>query len=190
MPTQSDKSSWLAGGALALLMAATRSHHFATPTELPDASWAVFFLAGAWLASPGWLLALLALASGIDAYAIGVAGVPGYCVTWAYAALLPSYALLWAVGRAAARRQAALPVDLARWALAVVVSAALAELCASGAFYFLGGRFGSPTLSGFVARELVFFPPMLGAMALYVALARGTQLLALFVRPQAGWLHD
>jgi hypothetical protein len=31
---------------LAALMAATRSHHFATALHLPDVSWAVFFLAG------------------------------------------------------------------------------------------------------------------------------------------------
>jgi hypothetical protein len=35
------------GLLLAALMLATRSHHFASPLHLPDASWAVFFLAGA-----------------------------------------------------------------------------------------------------------------------------------------------
>jgi hypothetical protein len=40
------------GLLLAALIAATRSHHFASALHLPDASWAVFFLAGALL--PGW----------------------------------------------------------------------------------------------------------------------------------------
>lgn len=190
MTQRTDTYSWIPGGVLALLMAATRSHHFATPVALPDASWAVFFLAGAWLASPRWLVALLALAVGIDAFAIGVAGVPGYCVTPAYAALLPTYALLWAAGRGAAARPTLFWTDLGRWALAVTVSAAFAELCSSGVFYFLGGRFADPTLAVFVRRELVFFPPMLGAMAFYVALARFAQLLLGHARPRAGLLHD
>ena len=190
MHTRSDQSSWRVGGALALLMAATRSHHFATPTALPDASWAVFFLAGAWLASPRWFVALLALAVGIDAYAVGVAGVPGYCVTPAYAALLPSYLLLWVAGRGVASRQASVPADVARWALALCASAALAELCASGAFYAFGGRFGAPTLAGFLQRELVFFPPMLGAMALYVALGRGVQWIITAMHSRVGLIHD
>ncbi len=42
----SPRSALAIGLSLALLMAATRSHHFATALHLPDASWAVFFLAG------------------------------------------------------------------------------------------------------------------------------------------------
>jgi hypothetical protein len=184
------KPQWWLGAMLALLMAATRSHHFATPTALPDASWAVFFLAGAWLASPRWLVVLLGLAAGIDAFAVGVAGVSGYCVTPAYAALLPSYALLWAAGRAVCARPASLPRDLARWSLAVIASAMVAELGTSGAFYFFGGHFAAPTLVAFLQREFVFFPPMLGAMAFYVALARSMQMLAALLHPQAMLLHD
>ena len=42
---------------LALVMAATRLHHF---DALPDASWGVFFLAGFWLrGSPRWAFPLL-----------------------------------------------------------------------------------------------------------------------------------
>jgi hypothetical protein len=51
---------------LALLMLATRGHHEISPVHLPDASWAIFFLAGLYL-RPGWLFAgFFLLAAGMD----------------------------------------------------------------------------------------------------------------------------
>ncbi|HNI65868.1 MAG TPA: hypothetical protein PLK97_09005, partial [Pseudomonadales bacterium] len=49
----SAATQWLIGLTLALLMAATRSQHFASLETLPSASWAVFFLAGLYL-TPRW----------------------------------------------------------------------------------------------------------------------------------------
>ncbi len=187
--TTSTKPQWLLGAMLAMLMAATRSHHFATPLALPDASWAVFFLAGAWLGSARWLLGLLTLAVAVDAVAIGIAGVPGYCVTPAYSALLVTYSLLWAGGRRIARHDAITVADLGAWAVAVVVAAFVAELCSSGSFYFFGGRFADPTLQVFIQRELAFFPPTLGAMAFYVAAARVVQVLATEMTRRSGEIH-
>ena len=46
MNDTTSKNFWPIALGLAALMAATRSHHFASVTHLPDASWAVFFLAG------------------------------------------------------------------------------------------------------------------------------------------------
>lgn len=154
-----------------LLMAATRSHHVAGLHNLPDASWAIFFLAGQHLRR-GAVFALLAvLATAIDAIAIGWGGVSGYCVTPAYAMLLPTYAALWLGGRWHAQRIAGGRALLPSLALAVGVSATVAELCSSGGFYFLGGRYADPTLAEFLPRLVKYFPSMLGAMALYVAVA-------------------
>lgn len=185
----STKPQWLLGTLLALLMASTRSHHFATPLALPDASWAVFFLAGAWLNSKRWLPGLLLLAVGIDAIAIGIAGVPGYCVTPAYAALLVAYVVLWAAGRRVAQHETFSIADLGAWSVAVVAAACLAELFSSGSFYFLGGRFADPTLRVFAQREAMFFPLMLGAMAFYVAAARIVQALAVGMTQRNHELH-
>ncbi len=60
------------GLALAALMILTRSHHFASAVHLPDASWAVFLLAGALL--PGWRP--LAASAGIAAVMWGLHGLP------------------------------------------------------------------------------------------------------------------
>jgi len=86
------------GLLLAMLMTATRSHHVADLTHLPDASWAVFFLAGFYLPTLafGGLLALAAL---IDYVAITWGGVSSFCVSPAYGFLLPAYGALWLAGR-------------------------------------------------------------------------------------------
>lgn len=169
MPNLSSRQQLSVGIALLVLMAATRSHHFVGALHLlPDASWAVFFLAGA-LLGRAWQFALFCiLAAGIDWVAINLAGVSGFCVTPAYAMLLPAYGALWLAGRwfAQQRRIALLP-----FLGAALVSAVAAELFSSGGFYFLGGRFAEPSLVEFLQREAEYFPAMAGAMMLYLGLA-------------------
>ncbi|QDX81751.1 hypothetical protein B9N43_11105 [Denitratisoma sp. DHT3] len=157
--------------ALTLLMALTRSHHWAGLHTLPDASWAVFFLGGAVLGSLRAFAGLCALAAAIDWAAIVLGGVSGFCVTPAYAMLLPAYAALWLGGRWYARQRRGVSEPWAALVLAVLLSALVAELCSSGGFYFFGGRYADPTLAGFLPRLVRYFPPMLGTMACYVGLA-------------------
>jgi hypothetical protein len=88
---------------LAALMAATRSHHFGSALHLPDASLAVFLLAGFLIASPVLFGVLLVEAGLIDYLAITQFGVSDYCVTQAYWFLIPTYAVLWYAGRFYAR---------------------------------------------------------------------------------------
>ena len=90
---------------LALVMTATRVNHFAA---LPDASWAVFFVAGFYLrGSLRWAFPLLiALAVLIDFFVIASQGInfwSHYCVSAAYWFLLPAYFVLW-LGGSALRR--------------------------------------------------------------------------------------
>ena len=85
---------------LAIVMAATRVNHFAA---LPDASWAVFFVAGFYLrGSLRWAFPLLiALAVLIDFIVITGQGMnfwSHYCVSIAYWFLLPAYLSLWFAG--------------------------------------------------------------------------------------------
>jgi len=159
------------GLLLAALMAATRSHHFASALHLPDASWAVFFLAGALL--PGWLplAALLALAATVDYLAISFGGVSAFCVSPAYVALLPAYGALYAAGRWYARRHRATLRSLLPFSGAALVGMTLCELLSSGAFYFFSGRFAAPTLAEFGARLARYFPYALEGMALYLGTA-------------------
>lgn len=57
------------GIALALLMALTRSHHWAMLHALPDASWAIFFLAGVYL-RPLWVVPGLMLEAALVDFAV------------------------------------------------------------------------------------------------------------------------
>ena len=75
------RSERLVALLLAVLMAATRIHHFGVGTIAPDASTAVFFLAGLMLASPLWLVLFAVLAIGLDAVALGIVGVADACMT-------------------------------------------------------------------------------------------------------------
>jgi hypothetical protein len=156
---------------LVALMAATRSHHFASALHLPDASWAVFFLAGALL--PGWLplVGLLALAAAVDYVAITFGGVSAFCVSPAYAALLPAYGALYLAGRWYAPRHRPMLRSLLPFAGTALVGTAACELVSSGAFYIFSGRFAEPTLAEFGARLLRYFPYALEGMALYLGAA-------------------
>ena len=64
--------------SLVALMATTRFYHFGTTLHLPDASLAIFILAGFFIRSPRFLAALLVLAGGIDYLAITQFGVSDY----------------------------------------------------------------------------------------------------------------
>lgn len=84
--------------ALLLLMLVTRVHHFGDGFQLPDASWAVFFLLG-WIGQRARVLALfLALATCLDLWVVSQTAVPADCLSWGYVFLLPAYSVLWIAG--------------------------------------------------------------------------------------------
>lgn len=159
--------------ALALLMALTRVHHFAT---LPDASWAVFFAAG-FYARP-WLRwaypALFALAVGIDVYVItqtGVAFMDSHCVSPGYWFLLPAYFSLGAAGAWLAGRPARpLPRRLFELAATLVVAVAVCHAFAQGGFYWLSDVVAAPSLAGWLGNYADWLGPYLRSTALYVGL--------------------
>lgn len=160
------------GLSLVLLLAVTRGHHFPDVVQLlPSASWAVFFLAGVYL-RPIWVPAgLLGLTALIDYAAIAWGGVSSFCVSPAYAALIPAYGALWFAGRWYAGRYAFKPATLLTLAMAVVVGTVVCELLSSGGFYFFSGRFAEPTLTEFATRFAKYFPTSLASIAFWVVAA-------------------
>lgn len=170
---------------LAALMAATRMNHFG---PMPDASWAVFFLGGAWLArDTRWAFpALMALAVLCDYQVIRAAGLDfwsHYCVSPGYWFLLPAHLSLWA-GGSLLRRYAAMPKPafLAASAGTLVASVALCHLFAQGGFYWLSSSVADPTLAGWAKNYADWFLPYLRTAAAYVALAGLAQLGVMGVR--------
>ncbi|MBA5868958.1 MAG: hypothetical protein GDA68_02980 [Nitrospira sp. CR2.1] len=159
------------GIALVLLLAASRGYHAEVLSHLPSASWAVFFLAGVYL-TPWWSFPVLfAEAVLLDYWAVTWRGVDTFCITSAYAFLLPAYAALWYSGRWFINAPGTIPTLSLRLPVSVCVAAALCEALTSGSFYFLSGRFDHPTLEAFAVRFSTYFPSSLLALVFYVGLA-------------------
>lgn len=156
-------------GAVALmaLMAATRFHHFGTPFALPDASLAIFFLAGLWLGGRSLFVLLLAEAGLIDYLAITKLGVSDFCVSKAYVFLIGSYGAMWLGGKWC-RKFAVLSVATAAQQLAaLVVSTSIAFLFSNGSFYWLSGRYPNGSLAQYFERFAMYYPPYLSNTLIY-----------------------
>lgn len=157
--------------ALAALMLATRYHHFGSALHLPDASLAVFFLAGFYL-RPAWLFPFYLLEAGlIDYLAIMLGGVSDWCVTPAYGFLIPTYACLWYGGRGCARRGDTGLTALLPIAGALIVGVSLAFLISNGSFYLFSGYFADLSAAEYAMRIARYYPPYLGSALLYAGLA-------------------
>ena len=176
---------------LALLMAASRAHvfdHFSPP----DASWAVFFIAGFHLRGWGrWAFpALMALAVGVDWWVITGQGIDfwnHYCVSAAYWFLVPAYAAMWAGGAWLRRRYAGARWDaLGRLAFAFVLSVLACHLLAQGSFYWLSDSVTDPTLAGWWKNYTDWLPPYLVTAGVYVAIAAAVQVAAERIAPMVG----
>jgi hypothetical protein len=157
---------------LALMMAATRLHHFGA---LPDASWGVFFLAGFWLrGSARWAFpVLIAEAVLVDFFATTAAGLDfwsHYCVSPAYWTMPVYFGALWFGGSWLARHQSGLRLPtLGLAAVALVVSEAVCYLISNGSFYWLGASVPLPrSTANWFANLGDWYLPFLGTTALYV----------------------
>jgi hypothetical protein len=171
MSKLSGRSAVILAVIFAVVMSITRGHHFATLTHLPDASWAIFFLLGVYFRNYLLLPLFLALAALIDCLAVNQFGVSNYCLTPAYPFLIPAYLALWLAGHWLAAHGRFDLRSLLLAVLSVSGGAAVCELVSSGSFYFLGGRFESASLSGFIQMLVQYFPSDLGNVMLYVGIA-------------------
>ena len=163
---------------LAAVMAATRLHHFAV---LPDASWAVFFVAGFYLRRwTAWAFPLLmALAVVVDYVVITAQGMDfwqHYCVSPGYWMLVPAYFSLWAGGLWLARQQGGTGAMLGKLAMALVASVALCQLFAQGGFYWMSDAVAQKSLGGWAKNYFDWVGPYLLTTALYVGAALALQV--------------
>ena len=133
---QISSRTLLIGLSLVALMAATRMHHFGSPLHLPDASLAVFLLAGFFIAGPLLFIGLLFEAAALDYVAIAHLGVSDWCVTPAYWFLIPTYAVLWLAGRYYARIHQHSLRSLGVFAGLSVAALSVAFLISNGALYW------------------------------------------------------
>lgn len=163
--------------ALALLMAATRFHHFGDLTHLPDASLAVFLLGGFYLRGLRAFVCYLAEAALIDYLAIAYGGVSDWCVTPAYAFLIPTYGSVWFAGLWYARRSSFEWRTAGPLLGALLAGVSAAFLISNGSFYLLAGYFSDMSWTEYAARVAKYYPPYLSGALMYVVLAAGVHAL-------------
>lgn len=166
---------------LATVMLSTRQFHFGL---LTDASWAVFFLAGLYL--PGWrsFALLMVGAAAIDYVATQHLGVSSYCISPAYPFLLPGYGALWLGGAWFRRHHGQLRFGNVTWlAASLFIAVSLCFVLTNGSFYWLSGRHGVTSISGWTVNFLQWYPRFLAMPLLYVgAVATATSAYAALLR--------
>lgn len=182
----SKTHQWTAGTALMLLMVLTRSSHAGTAVDLPDASWAVFFLAGFYLRSAILFPAFMLAAWLTDLSAVNVGGVSDFCLTPAYFMLVPAYGALWLAGLWYAGVHRERFSTIAPLSGAFMLGVAVCELFSSGGFYLFSGYFRELTWSEYLERTVAYFPSFLTTAVLYLVLAVCAHL---FVRAYHGRVH-
>ncbi len=155
---------------LAALMAATRDHHFGSALHLPDASLAIFLLAGFYL--PRWAFPVLLVEAGLADYlAINYGGVSGWCFSPAYWFLIPTYAVLWYTGRYYARLHQYSLRSLGMFAGLSVVALSAAFLISNGAFYLFSDRYPNTGVAEYLALMAQYYPQYLSGGLLYLVCA-------------------
>jgi len=162
--------------ALVLLMAVTRGSHFGSAINLPDATLAIFLVAGFML--PRFTLTALAAfifllleAGGLDYYSIVYQGVSDYCVSPGYWFLIPTYASMWFAGHWFASRKQNNWSSLALFAGVSWLASSIAFLISNGAFYTLSGRFTEMSIAEYAARVAQYYPPYVSGALMYLAIA-------------------
>jgi len=158
--------------ALGLLMISSRSHYF---VWLPDASWAVFFIAGFYLNRwRHWVFLLLtSLALLIDWQVISAQGInfwQHYCISIGYAFLLPAYFVMWAAGQwLRENNDGTYWRKLSLFLLSLSISTALCHLLAQSGFYWFSQSIPNPTLTGWLSNYYHWLLPYLAITLLYTS---------------------
>lgn len=144
---------------LALLMLITRFQPIDHFLELPDASWAVFFIAGFYLAGMArWAFPMLmALSVAIDWVAIQYLSISNYCVTPAYWFLVPTHAVMWLGGHWLRRRASQDARGLLSLAASGFIATTLAYGISNGGFYWFGGRYPEPNVAEYLDRFAQYY---------------------------------
>lgn len=171
--TLSRQALLLILAGLALLMLITRFQPIDHFLELPDASWAVFFIAGFYLVGMArWAFPLLiALTVAIDNVAIQYMGVSNYCVTPAYWFLVPTHAVMWLGGYWLRGHCSQDWRGLLSLAASAFIATTLAYGISNGGFYWFGGRYPEPNMAQYLERFALYYRWFLLVPCAYIGAA-------------------
>jgi hypothetical protein len=151
---------------LILLMVLTRFHHFGDTLHLPDASLAVFFLAGFYRKILLFVF-LLVLAGLIDYLAIAN-GTSAYCISPAYVFLIPAYGVMWYAGRYCARFKSFAGAELVLSFGLLTLATTVSFIISNGSFYLFSDRYSDLEWSRYIVQTAGYYLPFTGAALGYV----------------------
>jgi hypothetical protein len=160
----------------AALILFTRSTHLAFTAAPPDATLALMLLGGMWIRRWPGFAGLTAVVFAADCIATGTLGVPDYCLSPAYAGLVPAYLAVWLSGwwLHAKRPQA----SLLGWLGAMLAASAAAFVISNAFWYAFSEGFSGWPVARFAAEVVAYYPAYAGTALGYVALAWLTRLAA------------
>ena len=174
MPTKNNQSLAIALGLLFAIVL-TRTNHFGDHVYLPDATLAVLFLGGLLVARKAWLGLAIAVAFGMDFYALGYKGVSNYCMSLGYWGLIPTYAVVWGAGRMLANSNVANrsqnPFNIVPFALLSVVSTSIAFVMSNAFWYALSDKVATLSIVEFSQRVAQYYAPYVGYAMMYLSVA-------------------
>ena len=174
MNTKINKSLVLFA-AMVALMAVTRSHHFDALTHMPDASLAVFLLAGIYL--PLLAFPILLVVAGVSDYAaFNFAGVSDWCYSPAYWFLIPTYAVMFFAGRYYAPRHTHTLRSLAMFCSIAFAATSVAFFISSGSFFLFSGRFAEMSTMQYTSAVAQYFLPYQISAFMYLSAAVVVQI--------------
>ncbi len=162
-----ENTKYLTLFALMMLMALTRSDHFGSVITLPDASLAIFYLAGIFTGGLASFAVLLAEAALLDYIAITQFQVSDYCISPAYVFLIPTYAAMLFAGRWSAKYAALSVRDLSFQFAALLTATSIAFLISNGSFYLLSGKFPDMSLLEYADRVAKYYSAYMSSTVIY-----------------------
>jgi hypothetical protein len=152
---------------LVAVMALTRMDHFGSAITVPDASLAVFFLAGLGM-NRLWFFALLLLEAGlIDYLGITQFSVSDYCISPAYGFLIPTYAAMWFAGSFS---KLFVPLNMGNTATIagiIALATTAAFVISNGSFYILSDKVDAFSWLQFTSQFTQYYPPYLTSTLCY-----------------------
>jgi hypothetical protein len=176
-----QKRSVLVALSLLGLMLATRYNHFGSAVALPDASLAIFFIGGLflanWRAAGAWLALLIVAAGAIDYYATTLQGVSDWCITPAYAFLIPIYAGLWFAGRWFALNRRLQGRGLLELLACAWAANSAAFVLSNASFYLFSGRYAEMSALEYASRVSQYYGSYVSVALFYLFCAVGVRLL-------------
>lgn len=159
---------------LVALMAATRMHHFGDTILLPDASLAVFFLAGLFFSSRAFFVALLIEAGLLDYIAISQFNVNDFCISPAYAFLIPTYFAMWLGGRLSSRFESMQGNEFTLSISAMttlLIATSSAYLISNSSFYLFSDNIPQLDFSHYVTQFTHYYSSYVSYSVMYVVLS-------------------